>query len=190
MPKSLDLERDTTVVTANSHPSHAMANLIAELVKRPDVQSVSCPFNNEDLWRLLVQEQIRRQSLSGLHLQHAFGLSGPDGGLPFDPADWGGYVHIPYEGACDADLFINPDWRRFDLNAGMGSGSLMEVTLNKPCHHLLVKGHHKETDCATRTQGADWTLYTSKRQYEPCNPFLGIRYETGEKSLPPIPFHD
>lgn len=179
MPKSLDSERDTTVVTANSHPSHAMAKLIAELVKRPDVQSVSCPFNNEDLWRLLVQEQIRRQSLSGLHLQHAFGLSGPDGGLPFDPADWGGYVHIPYEGACDADLFINPDWRGFDLNAGMGSGSLMDVTLNKPCHHLLVKGHHKETDCAKRTQGADWTLSSLMADPVRCLDHAGAHQKSG-----------
>lgn len=150
------------MATDDERLSPALVTLIAELISRPDIQSVSCPFTDEGLWRLLIQEQVRRAAGSGLHPQHAFGLSGPDSGLPFDPADWGGYVHTPYEGACEADLFVNPSWRGFDLQEGMGDGSLSAVTLGKPCHHLLLWGHRKEIDCATRIHVAGWTLYSSK----------------------------
>lgn len=170
--------------------SHEFRELIASLVHRPDVQSVACPFTDEGLWRLLAEEQIRRADQSGLHPQHAFGLCGPDSGLPFDPADWGGYVHTPYEGICEADLFINPSWRGFNLQEGMGDGSLSAVTLGKPCHHLLLWGNRKEMDCATRIHVAGWTLYSSKALYAPCSPFLEVRYEPGERSLPPFRFLD
>lgn len=157
--------------------------LFAELLTRPDVQSVSLPLKDEKVWRMLVNEQLARAGRTGLHLQQAFGLSGPDSGLPFDTALWGGYVHIPYEGACDGDLFVKPAWRGMNLNAAMGGGSLTAAMLGKPCHHLLLKGEHKEVDTATRIVVDGWTLYTSRHPYIPCNLFAGCTYDP----LEPLP---
>lgn len=131
---------------------------------------------------MLVDEQIRRASATGLHPQHAFGLSGPDAGLPFDPADWGGWVHTPFEGMCAADLFIKLSWRAVSPSKGMGEhGTLTSANVNKACHHLLVAGHQPEMDCATRQLGEGWTLYTSTKPYSPSNPFSEVQFQAGER---------
>lgn len=111
-----------------------VCELFAELITRPDVQSVSFPFQDENVWRMFVAEQVCRARQTGLHLQHAFGLTGPDSGLPFDTALLGGYVHIPYEGTCGGDLFVKPPWRGFMLNAAMGDGDWTAAMLGKSCH--------------------------------------------------------
>jgi len=162
--------------------TQALVALVAELIKRPTVQSVALPHTDEEIWRMLVDEQIRRASATGLHPQHAFGLSGPDSGLPFDPADWGGWVHTPYEGVCAADLFIKPGWRAFIPSQGMGTdGTLTAANANKACHYLLVAGHCPEMDCASRHLGDGWTLYTSTRPYTPSNSLLELQFRPDEK---------
>ena len=160
----------------------ALIALVADIIKRPSVQSVAFPQDHEGMWRMLVDEQIRRANATGLHPQHAFGLSGPDSGLPFDLADWGGWVHTPYEGICAGDLFIKPSWRAFVPSQGMGAdGTLTAANANKACHHLLVAGHRPEMDCATRHLGDGWTLYTSIRPYSLSNPFSDLQFRAGEK---------
>lgn len=163
-----------------------LCSLLAKLLTRSDVQSVSFPFQDEQVWRMLVAEQVERARRTGLHLQHAFGLSGPDSGLPFDTARWGGYVHIPYEGACEGDLFVKPPWRGYDLRAAMGNGNLTAAMLGKPCHHVLLKGEHQEVDSATRVVAGGWTLYTSKGPYVPCNPFVEVTYDPNEALPSPV----
>lgn len=54
--------------------------IISQLIEREDVQSVSCPVTDYALWRLLVEEQIRRAKTTGLSPQDAFYLSSCDGG--------------------------------------------------------------------------------------------------------------
>ena len=61
-----------------------LVKLIEELIKRPDVQSVSFPYADERVWRLLVKEQVIRTQRTGLHRQHAFALSASDGGLTYE----------------------------------------------------------------------------------------------------------
>ena len=184
--KSAELPFSGTQSMTSEDPqlfSDDVINVINELIKRDDVQSVSFPFQNEQVWRLLVAEQLDRARRTGLHLQHAFGLAGPDSGLPFDTSLWGGYVHIPYEGMCEGDLFVKPSWRGYDLNAAMGDGDLTAAMLGKQCHHVLAKGAQKEVDSAIRTVLDGWTLYTSKRPYAPCNPFTQVKFDP----LEPLP---
>jgi hypothetical protein len=160
----------------------ALFELIAELIKKPTVQSVAFPQDDVQIWRILVGEQIRRARATGLHPQHAFGLCGPDDGLPFDTAEWGGWVHTPYEGICAADLFIKPSWRAFLPSQGMGTnGTLTAANADKACHYLLVAGHGPEMDCAIRHLGDGWTLYTSNRPYMPSNPFSDLHFQASEK---------
>jgi hypothetical protein len=145
--------------------------LIADLARRDDVCSVSCPFDDVALWRLLVTEQLRRAEDSGLELQRAFALCGPDSGLdgvPFE--EWGGEVHIPYEGACGADLFILPSWHRFFADK-LREGGKLRWAVHKPCNRVIVRGEYGEIACATRAEICDgWWLYTATTPHENCNP--------------------
>lgn len=137
----------------------SVIQLIGELIKRDNVQSVSCPYNNSKVWRLLVAEQTRRAQQTGKSQQEAFTLAGPDGGFGFDPREWGGEVHVPYEGACTADLFIAPKWRRFIPETN-------SATLSKSYHYLLVQRDLGELHCANRRViGDGWYLYESTRPY-------------------------
>ena len=101
-------------------------DLICSLITSEKVQSVSCPFQDYALWRVLVGEQVKRAESTRLPPKQALFLSGPDSGLPhIDASNWGGEAHIPYEGATEGDLFIYPSWRTFhpdraSLKAGTG----------------------------------------------------------------------
>jgi len=53
----------------------SVITLIGELIESDNVQSVSCPFNNSKVWRLLVAEQVRRAEQTGKPLQQAFTLA-------------------------------------------------------------------------------------------------------------------
>lgn len=137
--------------------------LICELISRDDVQSVSCPFDDYALWRALVTEQIQRSIRTGQTPKEAFELSGPDSGLPLIPyLEWGGDVHIPYEGMCDGDLLIPPDWRKLDASRGMGPEGRLSRVLGKNCHYLLTDRDLGEMDCADRASVGAWFLYRSK----------------------------
>jgi hypothetical protein len=165
----------------------AVVDCMRTMTRRADVQSVSFPFQDEQVWRMLVAEQVERARRAGIHLQHAFGLSGPDSGLPFDTATWGGYVHKPYEGMCEGDLIVLPAWRRYDLHEAMGDGSLTQAMFGKQCHHVLMKGTHPEVDSAERVLVEGWTLFTSRRPYVPCNPFLDRSFDPNEQLPSPWP---
>lgn len=137
----------------------SVITLIGDLIKRDNVQSVSCPFNNSKVWRLLVAEQVRRAGQTGKHLQQAFALSGPDSGFGFDPTEWAGEIHIPYEGAVMADLFVAPKWRNFIPETN-------SATLSKSYYYLIVKRDFGELQCAIRRDiGDSWLLYESTRPY-------------------------
>lgn len=175
-----DIERNPRLETGLGDESplpQPLFEAIVELICRDDVRSVSCPFGDYALWRVLVEQQVRRAEASGLALQEAFCLCGPDCGLPdFNAADWGGEIHIPYEGACGADLFILPAWHRFSADEVRDGGKL-HWAVSKPCHHILLQGDHGELACATRKVFGGWTLYTSTAPYEDCNPFIDRKFE-------------
>lgn len=154
----------------------SVVTLIGELIKRDNVQSVSCPFNNSKVWRLLVDEQVCRAKLTGLPNQKAFALSGPDGGLACIPSEWGGDVHIPYEGACMGDLFVLPEWRNLFIDKANKKGERAALGdyiayWNDPergdsCHYLLMPRDIGELSCAHRQiVGDGWFLYESNRPY-------------------------
>lgn len=160
---------------------------IGMLIQHDNVQSVSFPFNNSKGWRLLVNEQVRRARMTGLANQQAFTLSGPDSGLACNPAEWGGAVHIPYEGCCMGDLFVVPKWRRLYPDwkdqfprSGEGKGDKATLgdyahywadpALGDSCHYLLLRRDLGELKCATRQViGEGWILYESNRPYVKVN---------------------
>lgn len=143
---------------------------VFELIRRDDVRSVSCPFNDVRVWRGLVTEQLRRSKKTGLPPQEAFTLCGADGGMcevPFE--EWGGHVHVPYEGMCAGDLVLLPLWRKFFAEDAEETGRL-STAAHLCCHHLLTPRDFGEVGFATRTPVGDWVLYQSKTPYVPCDP--------------------
>ncbi|MDD4977150.1 MAG: hypothetical protein PHI29_00800 [Gallionella sp.] len=161
-------------------------SLIGELIRLIDVQSVCFPFNNSEVWRVLVKEQVHRSHLSNLHKQVAFTLSGPETGLSFDPGDWGGEVHIPYMGVRMGDLFVLPEWHNVFLEkverkgdrAKLGDivsygGNIPEEGLS--CHYLLLQRDLGELSFAHRhIVGGGWFLYESNKAYVKTNAIFGM----------------
>lgn len=166
----------TTLTSSPFYPllSRALLEALGRIAALDTVRSVSCPFRDPAAWRVLVAEQRRRAEGTERHPQLVFGLSGPDAGLPHVPLDeWGGHVHIPYEGAAPADCFIRPSWRLMFPEYGGRDGSLSAVVhgLESPgvgyfCHHLLTNEDLGELACAEREElGEGWIHYASKRPY-------------------------
>jgi hypothetical protein len=178
------------------HLTAALKALILSLATQDDIHSISCPFNDFDLWRGLLQEQVRRSQASGLAPQEALCLIGPSSGirgvtpeilgddegvLPpepdpvtgnYAPHRWGGELHVPYEGTTGADLFIVPDWHYlFPERLIPPNPKLHWVTYGKKCNYLLTNRDLGELVCATRATYEDWVLYKSHAPYMDCNPF-------------------
>lgn len=150
--------------------------LILELAKRPDVRSVSCPFQDFSLWRELVAEQVRRSHAMGLAPQEAFRLNGPDSGIPLvsdesnrKDVEWGGEIHIPYEGVCGGDVFIQPHWFGFRQEQARLALTLSQAVFGdfaldgyKTCNYLLTRWKKLgEIACAKRIEVGDWLLYST-----------------------------
>ena len=170
-----------------------LIQLIGRLIQLDTVQSVSFPFNNTQVWKMLVAQQVSRSRQTGKPLQKAFTLSGPDSGLSCNPEDWGGKVHIPYENCCMGDLFVVPQWRLLypdwkDQFPKAGDGRGDKATLGDyahywadpetgdSCHYLLAQRDLGELKCATRQIISDsWILYESNRPYVKVNLSFGDR---------------
>ena len=148
---------------------------ILDLIVRENVQSVSCALDDPRLWRRLVEEQLTRSERTGLSRQHAFSLSGPENLSDVPWEEWGGDVHIPYEGVYGADLLIPPP-RDFCTDADAEGGSLSSVVWHwgedaecgYVCHYLLTLQDLGDLRCASRRElGDGWILYESNRPYTP-----------------------
>ena len=136
---------------------------VAKLAAKDDVQSISCSFGGFKLWRVLVEAQVKRAKALGVPLEDALWLSGPDHGLDrfTIPEDWGGNVHIPYEGMTDGDVVFLPGWRSFEPKHASASGSLSKA-LGSHCKYLFtpIERDFGELGCAIRLEVDDWILYT------------------------------
>lgn len=150
--------------------------LILELSARPGVHSVSCPLQDFSLWRELVAEQVRRSVAMGIAPQEAFRLNGPDSGIHLvsdesirKDVEWGGEIHIPYEGVCGGDVFIQPDWFGFMPEQARLARTLSQAVFGdfaldgyKTCNYLLTRWKKLgEIACATRIEVGDWVLYVA-----------------------------
>jgi hypothetical protein len=157
---------------------------IGELIKQDDVRSVSCPYRDYDVWRMLVAEQLRRADTLGVPPREAFTLSGPDGGgalrgIPYEA--WGGEVHIPYEGLCGGDLLIRPTWRKFRVPQGTATGRLSTAASVNGCYYVLSPEDFSEVPFAARSMVGDWVLYQSNTPYDPCDVFGVKEFEAIKK---------
>ena len=87
-------------------------------------------------------------------------LAGPDGGLTDVAAkDWGGDIHIPYEGACAADVFVKPRWHAFDEARARSSGSISAGLSDKAKRYAVVEGYLGEFEHDECVRCGDWAMY-------------------------------
>ena len=151
-------------------PAPVIAKVL-ELIKLENVRSVSCSYDDPDLWLSLVAEQVRRSRMTGLAPQEAFTLCGPDGGLWDTPVEaFGGYVHIPHEGVCGGDLFLRPTCREFRVSSGIKTRKLSTAACVDCCYYVLSPEDFGDLSFATRTTVGNWVLYQSNLPYVPCKP--------------------
>jgi hypothetical protein len=171
------VDRDGQLMAAVPAQSALPPNLfevIVRLAKQEDVRSVSCPFTDYWLWRELVAEQVRRSIARGLEPMAALSLNGPDSGVPFvhdrlcrTDREWGGDIHIPCEGTCSADLFVQPEYFGFSFAQARAAPTLSQAVfgadaeaLDKACTYLLTPSLNLgEIASAKRTVVSDWALY-------------------------------
>jgi len=176
----LAVDRDgqlSKCVPAQSGLPPELFELIVSLVKQDDVRSVSCPLTDYWLWRALVAEQVRRSIAHNVPPMAALRLNGPDSGIAgvrtydcWQARDWGGEIHIPYEGVCGGDLFIQPGFFGFDLDLARLAPTLSEAVFGpsnaegeKSCNYLLTRNRNLgEIASAERTDCGEWFLYSSK----------------------------
>jgi len=171
----------------------ALRQAILDLARRPDISSISCPFDDFALWKGLLLEQVRRSKEMGLLPQEALCLIGPDSGVPgitdspFDSDDpleqadpiavapalelWGGEIHIPFEGATGGDLFILPEWHNAFPDRLSRPGAKLHWMVGKPCNYILTNRDLGHFECATCTDVADCFLYASNAARADCHPF-------------------
>jgi hypothetical protein len=158
------------VPPANSELPTALLEFLGQQIARPDIGSVSCCLKDYALWRLLIAEQ-RRRGGAGDKAQHVFALAGPEGSIaPANPDDWGGAVHIPYEGVLDGDILFLPAWRRFEPELA-GDGGRLSRAVGKQCKIVISQRDFGELACATRSVFDSWIVYQDRRQSGPYNPF-------------------
>ena len=133
--------------------------LIERLItNRDDIQSVSSHFDDERLWKILVAEQVCRAQKMDLRPQQAFRLNGPDcRSMPFPIDEWGGDVHLPYEGLAAGDLIIS--LRSPSILVGSAICHYFLTTVDVECNE---KSRFKKIDKA-----GDWILYQSIYSYFP-----------------------
>lgn len=178
----------------------ALAHEILNLAAQSDVDSVSCPFDEFELWRGLIAEQVKRAERLGVPPQDAFCLVGPGSGIPgitpivieddgvtyppdpdprtggLAPDMWGGKVHIPYEGTCGAGLFILPKWHNVFPERLIGADAMLSHLIGgKRCNYLLTNRDLGQLPCATLSDCAGWFLYKNNTPYPDCNPFRDCR---------------
>lgn len=146
-----------------------LRDAIAALILLDTVKSVSCCAYDVELWQIFVAEQLARSHRLGVHNQAAFTLSGPDDGLPRELAvkDWGGCVHIPYEGACEGDLFFLPRWFNFRPDRAESTGRLRGALWGKHANYVVSARDWGEVAGATRKVIGDWVIYTDRNPYVP-----------------------
>ena len=104
----------------------------------------------------------------------ALRLNGPDSGVPFvhdrlcrTDREWGGDIHIPYEGTCSADLFVQPEYFGFSFAEARAAPTLSHAVfgadaeaLDKTCTYLLTRSLKLGAIAAAkRTVVGDWALY-------------------------------
>ena len=173
----------------------ALRQLLLAIAGRPDVWSVSCQFTDWQLWRGLLAEQLRPSRLSGLPPALVFHLSGPDSGLPGISRYWGvmcdlgdppaqeqftgdsleeqlgGFIHIPWEGVCQADLVVYPHWRKIAPERWQQPGAwLGSATFGLGCNYLLIDRDLGRAHCVDRTGPvAGWWLYRNTGRRRDCS---------------------
>lgn len=148
-----------------------MREAIQALLKREDVNSVSCPFLDPEIWRILIAEQVKRAKATGLPAREALFLCGCSNEIESLPISaWGGDVHIPYDGISGADLFIVPEWHKVNSELPLRGGRLCSAVLGKRCHHLLLSKDYGDWRRATRQAVGTWYLYSSTDPYVKSHP--------------------
>ncbi len=155
-----EIDYEASVPAWQSTTDSGLSEIIVSLAKRDDVKSLSCGIDDRMLWRELVWVQVQRALRTRALPQSELFLAGPEGGIRHaEPEDWGGGIHIPYEGACEADVFVKPGWHAFDEQRARANGTVAAGLFDKAKRYALVKGYYGEFPRDECVRCGGWSLY-------------------------------
>lgn len=79
---------------------------IVRLVDALELPAVAADERGVDLWHGLCELQMQRADATGQAPDEALTLFASDNGIPLQPADWGGAVHVSWEGMRVATVML------------------------------------------------------------------------------------
>ena len=137
-----------------------LIELIVSTARREDVRGVSCPLADLSLWRALFREQRQRADRTGLAPREALFLAGPQGGLlHLHAEDFGASLFVPFEGAHEADLFVQPSWFHVDMDSAQRAQSIRAGLWGKTCKYFLSPRDHGDFAGDSKLKCGGWVLY-------------------------------
>lgn len=159
----------------------AVTRAVLALVRGLELPAVASGYKAMELWTGLCALQMERVAATGRPPAEALALFSADGGIPLRPEDWGGDVHVSWEGMCMATLVMKPGWRVFAPERAGEDGSLLmglrdggpyeaprvrfanglECSIGR-CLVLVVPDDYGELGCTWRFVVDDWFIYVEK----------------------------
>lgn len=156
------------VQTRDSMPD-ALIQRLVELIENLEIRAVASGKGDIRWWQVLYRLQLKRMHDTGKPAQEALQLSASSSGTPLEPANWGGDIHISYEGMQILELTVLPDWRRFDSETFLETGSLRDgLTKGFPpgpeCRVLVTQSDLGLLPGLEREQYSDWFIYSQAQR--------------------------
>jgi hypothetical protein len=141
---------------------------LCELVARPDTRSVACAFRDYQLWRMLINEQLKRAEAAGIPPGEALVLSCGDMGIPWLPSDFlGADVNVPEMGFSSGDIFVVPGAMRFSVEAANEAGNLSGGIGGRYCRYVVTDRDYGELPYAPRKGFEGWFVYEDETSAAP-----------------------
>lgn len=147
----------------------ALIQRLVELIEKLEILSVASGKGDMRWWQALCRLQLKRMHDTGKPAQEALQLSASSSGTPLEPANWGGDIHISYEGMHILELTVLAGWRRIDSEAFLETGSLRAgLTRGFPpgpeCRVLVTQSDLGMLPGLEREQYSDWFIYSQAQR--------------------------
>lgn len=159
----------------------SVSTAIVRLVKALELPAVAADERGFDLWHGLCELQMQRADATGQAPDDALALFASDNGIPLQPPDWGGAVHVSWEGMRVATVMVMPEWRTFEPARAGDTGSLqlglcagefgdapivrfasgLECTRER-CLMMATRSDFGVLGCAWRLPVGGWVIYVEK----------------------------
>lgn len=143
-----------------------LMEVLCALARHPGIRSMSLPFTDWTLWRLLVEVQVRRSLTEGCPPNDALHLGGAEADAwAEEAADWGGHIKGPHSPDL-FDVFVLPPWHGWFSDRAVPAQSARAGTSvhgpGKAGRVLIVDRDLGEFATEDRIACEGWFVYRAK----------------------------